>query len=150
MFNNPYIIYSITQKNMMINSCKICYLPIKNNEKQLPCPRCFNHFHQDHLAAWLLNNNSCPMCKNILSDDLRQDLQPKNEEERKKIEEILMKVDNIEDMVSKLEKKQKRKLRKTREEEFDLKKNTFADYIKILFPFLLIGSSIFVIILALR
>ena len=47
------------------------------------------------------------MCKNILSDDLRQDLQPKNEEERKKLEEILMKVDNIEDMVSKLEKKQK-------------------------------------------
>ena len=76
------------------------------------------------------------MCKNILSDDLRQDLQPKNEEERKKLEEILMKVDNIEDMVSKLEKKQKRKLRKTREEEFDLKKNTFSDYIKILFPFL--------------
>ncbi len=65
----------------------------------LRCPRCTNPFHKDHLAAWLLNNKACPVCREELSIDFRVDLKPRDEVERRRLEDILYNLDNLGDVL---------------------------------------------------
>ncbi|MHA2172579.1 MAG: hypothetical protein ACXAB7_22125 [Candidatus Kariarchaeaceae archaeon] len=53
------------------------------------CPRCVNPFHYDHLAAWLLTEKACPVCREELSEAFREDLRPKTEKEHNRLEQIV-------------------------------------------------------------
>ena len=75
--------------------CNVCYLPIHDEATKILCPRCTNAYHRDHLAAWLLNEEKCPVCREVLSDEFRDDLKPKTEKERVRLENILGTLDGI-------------------------------------------------------
>ncbi len=77
----------------------------------LRCPRCTNAFHKDHLAAWLLNNKACPVCREELSIDFRVDLKPKDEVERRRLEDILYNLDNLGDVLGDWETKHRNRRR---------------------------------------
>ena len=83
--------------------CNVCYLPIHDETTKILCPRCTNEFHRDHLAAWLLTETKCPMCREVLSEDFREDLKPKSEKERKRLVNIMRTLDNLSDNVLRLE-----------------------------------------------
>ena len=91
--------------------CKICFLPVHDENAMLRCPRCTNGFHKDHLAAWLLSNKTCPVCREELSIEFRVDLKPKDEQERRRLEDILYNLDNLGDMLGDWEKKFKNRKR---------------------------------------
>lgn len=43
--------------------CMICWKPIANNEKNVTCYSCGNHFHEDHWNKWIGAKHACPVCK---------------------------------------------------------------------------------------
>ena len=99
--------------------CNVCYLPIHDEATQILCPRCTNEFHRDHLAAWLLTQTKCPMCREVLSEDFRDELKPKSERERKRLINIMRTLDNLSDSVYRLEtgKKHGKRIQKMRIDE---------------------------------
>lgn len=48
-------------KNGNLHNCNICIQKIKYD--LVVCPSCLNAFHFNHLANWILQSNSCPVCK---------------------------------------------------------------------------------------
>lgn len=48
--------------------CSICYYKIKNSnqKKVLSCKAC-HAFHQKCIWKWLVNNNTCPLCRETVS-----------------------------------------------------------------------------------
>jgi hypothetical protein len=113
------------------------------------CPRCFNSFHRDHLAAWLLRNKKCPICREVLSEAFREELRPKTERERQRLEDIFATLDNLGDMMSKLEGSRKygRRIKESRSEEFGIQGIGIGEIIKVVIPFVLIGiAGVFLIL----
>lgn len=45
----------------VIHTCNICVQKVKYD--LVTCPSCLNTFHFNHLANWILSDNSCPVCK---------------------------------------------------------------------------------------
>lgn len=99
--------------------CNVCYLPIHDEVTKILCPRCTNPFHRDHLAAWLLKEEKCPVCREILSEGFRDDLKPKDEKDRKRLMNIMRTLDGLSDKVHRLEtsKRHGKRLQKQRLEE---------------------------------
>ena len=99
--------------------CNVCYLPIHDEATQILCPRYTNEFHRDHLAAWLLTETKCPVCREVLSEDFRDELKPKSERERKRLVNIMRTLDNLSDNVLRLETRSKhsKRVQKMRIEE---------------------------------
>jgi len=95
--------------------CNVCYLPIHEEVTQILCPRCTNPFHRDHLAAWLLKEEKCPVCREILSEEFRDELKPKDERERKRLVNLMRTLDGLSDKVHRLETSPKRRKRLERE-----------------------------------
>lgn len=95
--------------------CNVCFLPIHDEVTQILCPRCTNPFHRDHLAAWLLKEEKCPVCREILSEDFRDDLKPKDERERKRLVNLMRTLDGLSHKVHSLETSPKRRKRLERE-----------------------------------
>ena len=133
----------------LVMRCNICYLPIHDQSGKENCPRCFNEFHRDHLAAWLLKNDYCPMCRDPLSESFREQLRPKTEKERVRLENVLSTLDGIGDLFRELETKEKKRIMQSRSQEFGLEGNSIGDLLKLFFPLLLIGGALFVVFLAL-
>lgn len=131
--------------------CNICYLPIHNQTTQMNCPRCFNSFHRDHLAAWLLQNKKCPICREVLSEAFREELRPKTERERQRLQDIFNSLDNLGNMMTRIEHSRKfgNKIRGSRSEEFGIGKIGFMDVLKVLAPFAILGLAGFFLIIAL-
>jgi len=127
--------------------CNICYLPIEERTVKENCPRCFNNFHKDHFAAWLLDHDYCPMCREQLSASFREELRPKTEKERERLEEIMNRLDGIGDMLKQLETKERRRIMASRSKEFGLEDTSFIDYLKISVPFILLGLFLILVIL---
>lgn len=94
--------------------CNICYLTIRDQATHLLCPRCLNSYHRDHLAAWLLNDTKCPVCREVLSEDFRFELKPKSERERRKLEQLMLTLDGLGDTLGDWETKHKKRLDKER------------------------------------
>ncbi len=91
--------------------CNVCYLPIHDQTTKILCPRCTNPFHYDHLAAWLLTETKCPMCREVLSEDFREDLKPKSEKERRRLEQVLYTLDGLGQVLGKYETSRRQKKR---------------------------------------
>ena len=127
--------------------CNICYLPIHEERARENCPRCYNEFHREHFAAWLLKNDYCPMCRDPLSEDFRETLRPKTEKERQRLENVLSTLDGLGDMFRQLESKEKKRIMKSREKEFQIEGD--GSLLKMLLPVVFIALSVFVAILAL-
>ena len=49
-----------TDKN---TDCPISMLPINNKDKYCVCDGCSYNFREDAINNWLINNNTCPMCR---------------------------------------------------------------------------------------
>lgn len=124
--------------------CQICYLPIHEQKTLINCPRCQNEFHFDHIAAWLLNSDFCPVCRGHLSDSFRDEFKPKSERERRRLEQIFSTLDGLGELLQKVEKKSrhKRRIMAMREDEFGLSSNSMWDYIKIVIPFIILGAFV--------
>ena len=75
--------------------CNVCYQPILIVRDKILCPECQNTFHRDHLAAWLLNIDYCPTCREMLSPQFLKELRPTSEAERRRLQEILWTLDNL-------------------------------------------------------
>lgn len=43
--------------------CNICWVNIKPGEPFTRCTSCNNKFHVDHWRDWIINKQSCPICK---------------------------------------------------------------------------------------
>lgn len=130
--------------------CNVCYLPIHDQVTQMNCPRCFNAFHRDHLAAWLLREKKCPVCREMLSEAFREELRPKSERERQRLEDIFSSLDNLGHMMSKLESSRRYggKIRESRSEEFGISSIGIGDILKVIVPFVILGAAGFFLILA--
>ena len=100
--------------------CNVCYLPIHDEATQILCPRCTNPFHRDHLAAWLLKEVKCPVCREILSEDFRDELKPKDERERKRLVNLMRTLDGLSHKVHELETSPRRRKRLERERMAEL------------------------------
>lgn len=129
--------------------CNICYLPINEVTSREACPRCFNDFHRDHLAAWLLKRDYCPMCRDTLSEAFIASFKPKDEQERLRLEAVLRTLDSLGETFRDLETRERKQIMRARETEFGLEGGGIGSLIKMLFPVILIGMSLFVVILAL-
>ena len=44
-------------------TCSICRQLIFPNDRTQTCPSCFSEFHFNHLAEWLRENSTCPICR---------------------------------------------------------------------------------------
>jgi len=53
----------IKQRNVD-QKCPICKLPIEREDFIVHCPHCSHLFHGKHLIEWLLEQKSCPVCRN--------------------------------------------------------------------------------------
>lgn len=102
-------------KHELLMRCNICYLDIQFDQKAIKCPRCLNDFHQDHLAAWLLSEKSCPICREVLSDNFRESLRPKSDRERQRLQDISRSLNSIGKELERWERRNQRKLRRMRE-----------------------------------
>jgi hypothetical protein len=91
--------------------CNVCYLPIHDERTMINCPRCVNPFHYDHLAAWLLTEKACPVCREELSEAFREDLRPKTEKEHNRLEQIVRTLDGLGAVVGKWEGSRRRRKR---------------------------------------
>lgn len=120
-----------------MEKCKICFLPIHDEASMLRCPRCTNPFHKDHLAAWLLSNKSCPVCREELSIDFRVDLKPKDERERRRLEDILYNLDNLGDVLGDWETKHRTKVAEMRTTVINEGEPGTRRFMKVAFPFVL-------------
>ena len=129
--------------------CNICYLPIHEVTSRESCPRCFNDFHRDHLAAWLLKHDYCPMCREKLSEAFIESFKPKDERERQRLEQVLRTLDNLGETFRELETRERKQIMRSRESEFGLEGGGIGTIVKMLAPIVLIGLSLFVVILAL-
>ena len=132
----------------IMSRCNICYLPIHDAATSIPCPRCFNTFHRDHLAGWLLNETQCPMCREELSEDFRAEFRPKSDRERQRLEDIMRSLDGLGYMLEKTEKKYARRVKAAREREFGIERTSFGSYFKIIVPFVFLGLFVIVLIAA--
>ncbi|MHA2251390.1 MAG: hypothetical protein ACXAD7_13595 [Candidatus Kariarchaeaceae archaeon] len=119
--------------------CNICYLPIHDQSTQILCPRCTNPFHYDHLAAWLLNESKCPVCRETLSDPFREDLKPKTEKDRRRLEQILYTLDGLGDVLGKWEgsRKRKKRLERMRKLDSDEEDEPGLPFMKLIVPLIL-------------
>ena len=128
-------------------NCNICYLPIQGQTAHERCPRCFNDFHKDHFAAWLLSHDYCPMCRNPLSLEFRNTLKPKTKQDRIRLEQTLSRLDGLGDVFRQLESKQKKRIMQAREQEFGLDGKSWRDYIGLAVP-VFFFSLFFIFIIA--
>ncbi|MCK5047004.1 MAG: hypothetical protein KAJ76_00545 [Candidatus Heimdallarchaeota archaeon] len=46
--------------------CSICLLDLKEENPVVQCTRCEKLFHQEHFMDWLIENENCPNCKNLI------------------------------------------------------------------------------------
>ena len=129
--------------------CNICYLPIQEERSKERCPRCFNDFHKDHFAAWLLDHDYCPMCRETLSDSFREEMRPKTEDEAQRLQQILRTLDGLGDNLRKIERRYGKRIKASREEEFGLQKVGMGSYIKLAIPFILLSMFLIVVVIAL-
>jgi len=126
--------------------CNICYLPIHEERSRLACPMCTNTYHRDHLAAWLLKEKACPVCRNELSEAFREDLRPKTEKERRRLDQILYTLDNVGDLLDNWEtgKRQKKRVKEMRKLD-GIDYNTrlsLGTILKLAIPVVFIGISL--------
>ncbi len=70
-----------------MDKCNICYLSV-DRKTYYPCPECNNSFHRDHFAAWVFENESCPICRRKLKVKVLSELAPKTQSEAQKMREI--------------------------------------------------------------
>ncbi|TMW89030.1 hypothetical protein EJD97_017748 [Solanum chilense] len=54
-------------KNILNNDCVICFEEL-GKEGSVMCTPCSHVFHEDCIAKWLANGNSCPICRRDLPD----------------------------------------------------------------------------------
>lgn len=47
-------------------SCSICLAEFENDDEVTSLP-CFHWFHKPEIDQWLAENNSCPICKNVVA-----------------------------------------------------------------------------------
>lgn len=113
--------------------CNICYLDIINELSEIKCPRCLNSFHKDHLAAWLLNEKSCPVCREELSQGFRDELKPRDERDRKRLLRISQNLQSLGTTLDRWESRNKKKLDKMYGREAQ---STKTLWLKIISPFL--------------
>jgi len=90
------------------------------------------------------------MCREPLSDAFREELRPKTENERKRLEQSLARLEGIGDMFKHLESKQKKRIMAQRSREFGIERTGFKDYLKVAFPVILLVLAIFVIVIAIN
>lgn len=46
--------------------CMICKIRLRKDKEILQCPLCGSLFHKEHLLEWLIEKDSCPVCKELL------------------------------------------------------------------------------------
>jgi hypothetical protein len=109
---------------------------------------CTNPFHRDHLAAWLLYDDTCPTCRDELPIELRMELKPKNEAEIKRLEEILINLDSIGDLLGEWEEKRRNKkiVRNMRTTVLDERETTTKRIITVGFPVIIFAGWVWIII----
>lgn len=128
--------------------CNICYLPIQERSSKESCPQCFNDFHRDHFAAWLLKHDYCPMCRDPLTETFRAKLHPDSESERQRLEQSLARLDGIGEMFRELESQERSRIMESRAKEFGIEKTTIGEYIKLAIPVFLLVLFVFLLIVA--
>lgn len=104
--------------------CNICYMDIIDEDTEIKCPRCINSFHKDHLAAWLLSEKSCPVCREELSHVFRDELKPRDERDRERLWRVSQNLQSLGDTLGKWESrnKKKKKVRKVKVERDEREK----------------------------
>lgn len=86
----------------MTERCNICFGSVESREAYR-CPHCNNGYHRDHLAAWLLMQSTCPVCRQEMPDNILTDLAPKDQNETERLMKIAKSLDNMEKLAKKLE-----------------------------------------------
>ena len=135
-------------KFLPMERCNICFLPVHDEYSMLRCPRCTNAFHKDHLAAWLLNNKSCPVCREELSISFRVELEPRDKQERKRLEDILYNLDNLGDVLGEWENKHRNRKRvaEMRTTVINEGESNVNRFMKVGFPIVLFVVWVFILI----
>lgn len=65
-------LYCITCQELLL-TCSVCLLNINYNESILTCPHCDSPAHRDHLREWLKIKNTCPYCKQKISEEVLEE-----------------------------------------------------------------------------
>jgi hypothetical protein len=114
------------------------------------CPRCVNPFHYDHLAAWLLTEKACPVCREELSEAFREDLRPKTEKEHNRLEQIVRTLDGLGAVVGKWEGSRRRRKRLHEQRRVEAGIEAAPSLGNLFFPMLLgliaVGSLIILVV----
>ena len=45
--------------------CSICFSNIENENKYMNCNTCNKNFMAESLRQWLIQDNSCPLCRSV-------------------------------------------------------------------------------------
>lgn len=71
--------------------CAVCYTTIlgADLEESVIHINCKQRYHRSHIAAWLISNIICPMCREPFAKEIRDSLQPKTQQEVQQLEEVM-------------------------------------------------------------
>ncbi len=93
----------------MEDTCNICYGGLESSSQYISCENCHSKFHRDHLAAWLLNNLHCPVCRQDFTTKTLSELKPKTKKETYNLREINLRLNDLSAKLDQLEQINKRK-----------------------------------------
>ena len=62
-----FFVKRFVDKNILNDDCVICFEEL-GKEGSVMCTPCSHVFHEDCIAKWLANGNSCPICRRDLPD----------------------------------------------------------------------------------
>ncbi|MCY3413832.1 MAG: E3 ubiquitin protein ligase [Candidatus Heimdallarchaeota archaeon] len=88
--------------------CNICYKDTSEQD-EIRCPSCINIYHHDHLAAWLLTKNYCPVCRAKFEHSFMEIMKPKTEYDYQRLWKINQSLDRIQGNIEKWEKTHSKK-----------------------------------------
>uniref|UniRef100_A0A914HAZ8 RING-type domain-containing protein n=1 Tax=Globodera rostochiensis TaxID=31243 RepID=A0A914HAZ8_GLORO len=65
----PMQVDGAVQEKLNVNECAICLEEIETGEIQLRTLPCAHVFHQCCIQPWLIEHNTCPKCRNQISNE---------------------------------------------------------------------------------
>jgi hypothetical protein len=117
-----------------------------NPSDNYPCPDCDNSFHKDHIAAWLLVQSFCPVCRKEMPLLVISELAPQDQQETERLMDINRSIANAEVLANKFEKKygigikqKKRKLQKEAMLSYEPPPREKDSGLKLLIPLVVFG-----------